>query len=41
MTLDIHQTEGLKAWQIDEICLEDPRNTLNHTLKRIYSRYEP
>jgi hypothetical protein len=24
MTLDIHQTEGLKAWQIDEICLEDP-----------------
>jgi phage terminase large subunit len=41
MTLDIHQAEGLKAWQIDEICLEDPRNTLNHTLREFNSRYEP
>lgn len=41
MTLDIHQAEGLKAWQIDEICLEDPRNTLKHTLNEFRNRYEP
>jgi hypothetical protein len=41
MTLDIFQAEGLKAWQIDEICLEDPRNTLKHTIKEFAERYEP
>ena len=41
MTLDIFQAEDLKAWQIDEICLEDPRNTLTHTIKEFADRYEP
>jgi phage terminase large subunit len=40
MTLDVHQmpTE-LIAKQIDEICLEDPRNTLGETMKEFKSRY--
>jgi phage terminase large subunit len=41
MTLDIFQAEGLKAWQIDEICLEDPRNTLKHTIDEFADRYDP
>lgn len=41
MTLDIHQGEGNKVWQIDEICLPDPRNTLDHTLKEFHRRYPP
>lgn len=39
LTLDIHQVEGKRAEQIDEICLEDPRNTLGETLKEFKSRY--
>lgn len=41
MTLDIWQAEDLKAWQIDEICLEDPQNTLKHTVKEFARRYPP
>lgn len=41
MTLDIFQAEDLKAWQIDEICLEDPRNTLKHTIQEFAQRYPP
>lgn len=39
LTLDIHQVEGKRAEQIDEICLEDPRNTLGETLKDFKKRY--
>lgn len=39
MTLDIHQGEGNDVWQIDEICLPDPRNTLAETLKEFKERY--
>lgn len=39
MTLDIFQAEDLRAWQIDEICLEDPLNTLKHTIKEFINRY--
>ena len=39
MTCDIFQAEDLKAWQIDEICLEDPRNTLDHTINEFSRRY--
>lgn len=39
MTLDIHQASGLSAWQIDEVCLEDPRNTLDYTLREFRTRY--
>lgn len=41
MTLDIFQAEDLNAWQIDEICLEDPRNTLKHTIQEFADRYPP
>lgn len=41
MTLDIHQADGLKTWQIDEICLPDPRNTLADTLKDFKDKYPP
>lgn len=41
MTLDIFQGEDLKTWQIDEICLEDPRNTLKHTMYEFRKRYPP
>jgi PBSX family phage terminase large subunit len=39
MTLCIWQGQGKKAYQIDEICLEDPRNTLPETLNEFKSRY--
>jgi PBSX family phage terminase large subunit len=41
LTLNIHQlhTEEEKAVQIDEICLKDPLNTLNDTLREFVSRY--
>lgn len=39
MTLDIFQTEDLRAWQIDEICLEDPKNTLKFTMLEFRKRY--
>lgn len=41
MTLDIFQAEDLKAWQIDEICLKDPCNTIKHTINEFRRRYEP
>lgn len=41
LTLNIHQAEGLKTWQIDEICLEDPRNTLGETLREFREKYKP
>lgn len=41
VTLNIWQGEGKRVWQIDEINLEDPRNTLADTLKEFYSRYKP
>jgi len=43
MTLDIWQgnSDDLAAWQIDEICLEDPQNTLRHTLAAFKERYPP
>jgi phage terminase large subunit len=39
LTLNVHQSEGLSIWQIDEICLEDPRNSLSETLKEFKERY--
>ena len=39
LTCNVWQAEGLKAWQIDEIALEDPNNTLDHTLKEFAERY--
>lgn len=41
MTLDVHQGDDLKTWQIDEICLPDPKNTLDHTLAEFKRRYPP
>lgn len=41
MTLDIFQAEGLRAWQIDEICLPDPLNTLGDTMAEFRRRYPP
>jgi phage terminase large subunit len=41
MTLDVHQIEGMRATQIDEICLEDPRNTLTDTLNDFIKKYPP
>lgn len=41
MTLDIWQGEENEVWQIDEICLADPRNTLQETMKEFCSRYPP
>jgi len=41
MTLDIHQGEGNRVEQIDEICLPDPRNTLGETLKEFKLKYPP
>jgi phage terminase large subunit len=35
----IWQAEGLNAWQIDEIALESPRNTLEHTITEFRKRY--
>jgi len=39
LTLDVHQLDGLRATQIDEICLVDPLNTLDETLKEFKRRY--
>jgi phage terminase large subunit len=41
LTLNIHQlySEEQTARQIDEICLVDPRNTLNETLREFKNRY--
>ena len=39
MTLDIWQGEDLRVEQIDEICLEDPKNTLPDTMREFRSRY--
>ena len=41
MTLDVFQGEGNKVFQIDEICLEDPKNTLYDTLTEFVRRYPP
>lgn len=41
MTLDVFQAEELSTWQIDEVCLPDPRNTLTETLKEFKSKYPP
>lgn len=41
LTLNIHQGKDLNVWQIDEICLEDPRNSLGETLKEFKERYQP
>ena len=41
MTLDIHQAEDMATWQIDEICLPDPKNTLADTLKAFKDAYPP
>ena len=39
LTLDVWQGQELSVQQIDEICLVDPRNTLNETLKEFVERY--
>jgi len=39
MTLDVWQGEGDKVWQIDEICLPDPKNTLDDTMRAFCSEY--
>ena len=39
LSLSIYQAQGLKAWKIDEICLEHPRNTLKYTLKEFKKKY--
>lgn len=39
LTLNVHQLEGLKSDQIDEINLGDPRNTLSETLSEFKNRY--
>lgn len=39
LTLDIWQGEDMSVRQIDEICLTDPRNTLNETLKEFVEVY--
>lgn len=43
LTLNIHQlySDENTARQIDEICLKDPLNTLNDTLKEFNRRYPP
>lgn len=41
MTLDVFQAEDLATWQIDEICLPDPKNTLAATLKAFKDKYPP
>lgn len=41
LTLNVHQAEDIATWQIDEICLEDPRNSLGETLKEFKDRYPP
>lgn len=41
LTLTIYQSDSPeRAWQIDEICLEDPRNTLDETMREFCDRYE-
>lgn len=35
----IYQAEGLEAWQIDEITMESPQNTLQHMITEITKRY--
>lgn len=39
-SLSIYQAEGLRSWKIDEITLEHPFNTLNHTLRKFTSKYK-
>lgn len=39
LTLDVHQISDKRAEQIDEICLEDPKNTLSDTLAEFKKRY--
>ncbi len=39
VTISVYQGKGLRAWKIDEICLEHPRNTLKHALKELIKRY--
>lgn len=41
LSLSIYQAQGLKSWKIDEICLEHPFNTLNHTLTKFKTKYKP
>jgi len=40
LTLTIHQVEGLRSSQIDEICLKTPRNTLRITCEEFIQRYK-
>jgi PBSX family phage terminase large subunit len=39
LSLAIYQAEGERAWQIDEICLKNPYNTLAFTLAEFKRRY--
>lgn len=39
MTLDIWQGDDLRVWQCDEICLGDPKNTLDDTLYEFTTNY--
>lgn len=39
LSLAIYQAQGKRLWQIDEITLENPNNTLSHTLTEFKRRY--
>lgn len=39
LSLSVYQGEGLKTWKIDEICLENPKNTLHYVLTEFKRRY--
>jgi len=39
MTLLVFQAKGNEAWQIDEICLKHPKNTLSDTLAEFKRKY--
>ena len=40
LACSIWQADGLKVWQIDEVALESPANTLEHTCTEIKKRYK-
>ena len=39
LTLNLWQAQGKDAWQIDEICLEHPKNTLKDVCQEFKNRY--
>jgi PBSX family phage terminase large subunit len=39
LSMSIYQSEGDRAWKIDEICLKHPQNTLSYTLLEFKKRY--